>query len=190
MILTLCTLQSRGILASSVNHEHYHDLGKWLFGFVFFWSYVAFSQYMLQWYANIPEETAWYAQRGATTSDAVSGTEAGPWPIVALVLLFGHSLIPFPGLLSRWCKRILGVLTFWAGWLAVFHLVDLIFVIMPAMQMHETEATFGVQIAITVCGFVGLGGLWFASLFRLAGARSVMPLHDPRLGEALLHENY
>lgn len=191
MILALRALQGRGIMTSSVNCEIYHDLGKWLFGFVFFWSYVAFSQYMLQWYANIPEETAWYAQRGATTSDAVNWTQAGPWPIVALVLLFGHSLIPFAGLLSRWCKRILGVLTFWAGWLAVFHLVDLIFVIMPALQQHHGhETTFGLQIAVAVCGFVGVGGLWFASLFRWAGARSMMPLHDPRTAEALAHENY
>ncbi|QNN24437.1 quinol:cytochrome C oxidoreductase [Planctomycetales bacterium ZRK34] len=190
MILSLRLLQSHGIMTSSVNQEHYHDLGKWLFGFVFFWSYVAFSQYMLQWYANIPEETAWFAQRGATTHDAVSWTESGPWPILALVLLFGHSLIPFPALLSRWCKRILGVLTFWAAWMAVFHLVDMIFVIMPAMQMHETESTFTMQIVIAVCGFVGIGGFWFASLFWWAGARSVMPLKDPRIAESLAHENY
>ena len=74
----------------SITTEHYHDLGKLLFGFVVFWGYIAFSQYMLIWYANIPEETVWYLAR-----------QTNGWTSVSLGLLFGHLLIPFFGLLPR-----------------------------------------------------------------------------------------
>ena len=67
IILTVLLLQSRGYLRQSVTIEHFHDLGKFLFGFTFFWGYIGFSQYMLQWYANLPEETRWYKLRGAST---------------------------------------------------------------------------------------------------------------------------
>jgi len=190
LILVLRFLQSRGILTSSVNTEHYHDLGKWLFGFVFFWSYIAYSQYMLQWYAAIPEEQSYYHQRGATTNDAVSSEQSGPWPIVSLLLLFGHSLIPFAGLLSRWSKRWGGLLIFWALWLAVFHLVDMTWVVMPALQYHDHVPSFGAQIAVVLCSFVGIGGLWLASSLYWATKGSVLARRDPRLGEALAHENY
>ena len=63
VILVLFVLQRLGLLTSSVNVEHYHELGKLLFAFIVFWGYIAFSQYMLIWYANVPEETAWYLPR-------------------------------------------------------------------------------------------------------------------------------
>ncbi|MBI1367882.1 MAG: quinol:cytochrome C oxidoreductase [Planctomycetes bacterium] len=185
LILTLRLLQSQGVLRDEVTTEHYHDLGKWLFGFVFFWAYVAFSQYMLQWYANIPEETAWFAERGATTFD---GVDTGIWGGVALALLFGHAFIPFLGLLSRWCKRILSVLTFWAIWLAVFHLLDLFWQVMPNYEDHEHG--FIAQFAPVLLCAIGVGGIWMAGIVRLASDRYVIPVADPRLHEALAHENY
>ena len=63
VILALITLQKTGHLTSTVTLEHYHELGKLLFAFIVFWGYIAFSQYMLIWYANIPEETVWYLPR-------------------------------------------------------------------------------------------------------------------------------
>ncbi|MFH1842226.1 MAG: quinol:cytochrome C oxidoreductase, partial [bacterium] len=95
-VLTLITfwLQGRGRLARVINLEHLHDYGKLLFGFVFFWAYLAFSQYMLIWYANIPEETGWIIRR-----------QSSGWGWLALVLLFGHFLLPFAGLISRYAKR-------------------------------------------------------------------------------------
>ena len=60
LILTARFLQTRGLLTKSVTTEHFHDLGKFLFGFTFFWGYIAFSQFMLQWYGNIPDETEWF----------------------------------------------------------------------------------------------------------------------------------
>ncbi len=70
IILTVRFLQSRGLLVKSVTVEHFHDLGKFLFGFTFFWGYIAFSQFMLQWYGNIPDETGWFMRHGASTAAA------------------------------------------------------------------------------------------------------------------------
>src|SRR5262249_4784426 len=67
MVLTVRFLQSRGLLVKSVTIEHYHDMGKFMFGFIFFWGYIAFSQFMLQWYGNLTDETEWYLRHGAST---------------------------------------------------------------------------------------------------------------------------
>jgi len=78
----LVMLQSKGVLARAVTVEHFHDLGKMLFAFNVFWAYIAFSQYMLIWYGNIPEETQWFLKR-----------QTGDWAWVSLALLVGHFIV-------------------------------------------------------------------------------------------------
>jgi len=90
----LYALQMRGVLPNAITVEHYHDFGKLLFGFNVFWAYIAFSQYMLIWYANIPEETEWFLKR-----------QTGEWANVSLILIFGHFVLPFVLLVSRAIKR-------------------------------------------------------------------------------------
>jgi hypothetical protein len=119
VIIAVNLLHRGGHLLRGVTVEHFHDLGKFLFCFVFFWGYIAFSQYMLLWYANIPEETEWLRRHGATT---VRGDMNG-FTAVAVILLFGQLLIPFGGLLSRHVKRNRKALLFWAIWVLVFHWV-------------------------------------------------------------------
>lgn len=172
-ILVLRFLQARGALAGSVTTEHYHDLGKLLFAFVFFWSYIAFSQFMLIWYADLPEETRWFQAR-----------LDGPWKVASLVLLAGHFALPFAGLVSRHAKRRLGVLTFWAAWLLAMHAVDLFWLVMPGAQSE------GFLIApLDVAAFVAVGAAWLFGLARLAGDHSLVPVGDPRLHESLAFEN-
>lgn len=178
LILTTMFLQNRGFL-KAVNVEHFHDLGKLQFAFVFFWGYIAFSQFMLIWYANLPETTYWYADRGAST--AVGATNGWTW--VSLALLFFNLLIPFAGLLSRHVKRSRKALAFWAVWLLVMHWVDLWWLVMP---QYSENVTFGlVEIGCTV----GLIGLFLAGAVRLAAKHSLVPVGDPRLGASLGHEN-
>jgi hypothetical protein len=182
LILLTRLLQSRGVLARAITVEHYHDLGKWLFAFVFFWGYVQFSQYMLMWYGNIPEETHWWAQHGASTKHETAHEGWGFWMVL---LLFGHLLIPFPGLMSRWSKRILPLLTFWAIWMVVFQFVDFFWIVMP-----NVEGSIGQSLLLSALCWIGVGGFWLAGWAWLAGARPLIPLKDPRLGEALAFENY
>ena len=101
LTFTLLRLRANGILANSVTIEHYHDMGKWMFALTVFWAYIAFSQYMLIWYANLPEETIFFKVR-----------RTGTWEMVSGVLLFGHFAATFLTLLSRGSKRSLNVLRF------------------------------------------------------------------------------
>lgn len=179
MILLCLWLQKRDLLPG-MNKEHYHDLGKLLFGFNFFWSYIAFSQFMLIWYANIPEETHWYLER-----------QQGGWVAVSIILLVAHFAIPFVGLMSRHAKRNLSFLAFWCVWLLVVHYVDLLYLIGPAAGGHGPDhvaghVSFGV---IEVLSFIGIGGAFMAFFgYSLRGKRTV-PIRDPRLHESLGFHN-
>ena len=173
IILSLFVLQRMGVLTSSVNIEHYHELGKLLFAFIVFWGYIAFSQYMLIWYANVPEETAWYLPR-----------QEHSWAAVSLILIFGHLFIPFLGLLSRSVKRRPAMLAGWAVWILVMHWLDLQYVVMPSVIPD------GFPVApIDVCCMFGMGGVFVAGLLVLAGDRSLTPVKDPRALESLGFEN-
>ncbi|MHB0957086.1 MAG: quinol:cytochrome C oxidoreductase [Pirellulaceae bacterium] len=173
MILILFALQKGGYLTTSVTLDHYHELGKLLFAFIVFWGYIAFSQYMLIWYANIPEETVWYLVR-----------QQSGWIAVSLILVFGHLLIPFFGLMSRSVKRRPAVLAFWAVWMLVVHWVDVHYLIMP----HLVKERFPVG-PIDVCCVLGIGAIFVAGLLLFAGQRPLTPTRDPRLGESLGFEN-
>jgi hypothetical protein len=173
-ILLAMALQASGRLTGVITVEHYHDLGKLLFASVVFWGYIAFSQYLLIWYANIPEETTWYRDR-----------QTGPWLYVSLALVIGHLLVPFFGLLSRGAKRCKPVLAFWAVWMLVFHWIDVSWLVMP--RLAQTGFPWG---PIDVCLLVSLGCMYLAGVFRLAMDRPLVPLKDPRLAESLAFENF
>lgn len=180
LILVAMGLQRAGLLRNSITPEHYHDLGKWLFAFVFFWGYIAFSQYMLLWYANIPEETTWLARHGATTVTA----DVTRWSLLAVALLFGHLLFPFGGLLSRHVKRDNKSLAFWAAWLLVFHFVDLYWVIVPEFGR---ELRF---LWVDAAALVGIGAVFAGATLHRLRRHELRPTADPRLGEALAFTNH
>ncbi len=176
-------LQGQGVLSRTLTTEHYHDLGKLTFGFVFFWGYIAFSQYMLTWYGNIPEETLWFMHR-----------ENGTWWYVSLALLFGHFVLPFAGLLSRHVKRNGRALVGWAIWLLAMQYLDLYWLIMPSGGLehgHEGPVMahgphFGL---LEVSLFVGMSGVYLTQFVLRAKRYPLRPLKDPRLGESLAFEN-
>ena len=173
LALSLMWLQKNGRLTKSVTTEHFHDIGKMMFAFVVFWSYIAFSQFMLIWYADIPEETFWFKERFA-----------GDWGMLSWALLFGHFVIPFFGLMSRWVKRSRQGLAFWSVWMLVVQYLDLYWLIMPAMQ--TTKAPFG---AIDVLALVGVLGLFIASAAYTGAKLNLLPTKDPRLEKSLAFEN-
>ncbi len=173
IILVLIALQGRGRLTTAVTPDHYHELGKLLFAFIIFWGYMAFSQYMLIWYANMPEETVWYLPR-----------QRHGWLAVSLILLFGHLLIPFFGLMSRQVKRRKALLGFWAVWMLVVHWLDVQYLVMP--HVNETGFPLG---PMDICCLAGVGLIFLAGLLFFAGHRPLVPTKDPRLGESLGFEN-
>ena len=195
-ILIYQLLRRGGMLKESVNVEHYHDLGKFLFAFVFFWGYVAFSQFMLIWYANIPETTYWFGVRGATgvesnhgfgiwPADGNAAAPVGYWTIISMTLLFGHLLIPFAGLLSRHAKRNLTFLAFWAGWMLVMHFVDLYWLIAPENMVGGWRVLPVPEVACLLL-VVGVVGAYFV---RTLTAAKLRPARDPRAVESLAFHN-
>ncbi|MBM3368972.1 MAG: hypothetical protein FJY43_11980, partial [Betaproteobacteria bacterium] len=136
-VITLLTLRLQdqfGRLRGIVSPEHFQDLGKLLFAFgIVFWAYIAFSQFMLIWYGNLPEETAWYLPR-----------QVGGWLWLSWALLLGHFAIPFVFLISRWTKRIRATLTFGCAWMLLFGLIDIYYLVMPHIPHDLGEfATYG-----------------------------------------------
>ncbi len=167
-------LQKWGKIKTSVNVEHYHDTGKLMFAFVFFWSYVAFSQFMLIWYANMPEETTWFQHRMFTS-----------WKFVSILLLVGHFAFPFLCLLSRWTKRKLHLLTFFSIWMLVMHWVDLYWLVVP--EYNKGGISFNIM---DITAMLAIGGLFVAAAAHKATTTNLVPIKDPKLGNCLAFENY
>ncbi len=166
-------LQNAGLLKSVSNVEHRHDLGKLLFGFVIFYAYIAFSQYFLIWYANIPEETIFYKHRWV-----------GMWKEVSLLLFFGHFVGPFIILLSRHAKRNTLVLGAVSVWMLLMHWIDMYWLVMPTLDHHGAHFTW-----IDFAALLGTFGVGAFVVARRATAGHIFPIHDPRLAEARKVEN-
>lgn len=171
--LALVVLAQRQLLLGLVSSEHVHDIAKLLFAFVAFWAYMAFSQYLLIWYANLPEETSFFAHR-----------LAGSWRPASLVLALGHFILPFFFLLPRTIKRHPRALAAAAVWLLAMHLLDLHWLVMPNLHPHGLEPSL-----LDVTALVGSLGLFLAAFGRSLWRHALVPIRDPRLPESLTFEN-
>lgn len=174
VILVTLMLQRSGMLRNAVTVEHFHDLGKFAFGFTVFFAYIAFSQYLLIWYANIPEETEWYLHRW------------GPWAGLSIALIFFTFVFPLLTLMSRQAKRTMSILATGAVLILVGRLVDMYWLVMPAFD-HEGHGPGLSWMYFT--SLVGVGGVYLGVFFLLLGRHALIPLGDPLLKKSLEHEN-
>jgi hypothetical protein len=173
LVLVLTWLKSTGHLKTSVNAEHYHDMGKLLFGHNIFWTYIAFSQFMLIWYANIPEETLFFLHRGE-----------GAWKAVSLSLPWLHFVAPFLFLMSHNIKRRPGLLAAGAALLLVMCYVDIYWLIQPNFHHHGPH--FGLS---DVGSLLAIGGFYLFFLIHNLRQAPLIPVGDPRLKECLSYDN-
>ncbi len=173
MALTGIGLQRAGMLRGIITGEHYHDLGKLMFAFVVFWAYIAYSQYMLYWYGNIPEETAWFRHR----------LEHG-WETHSAVLLFMHFILPFVILLPRSVKRSRVALATMAIWLLVMQWFDHHWLAMPVL--HAEHATIH---WLDVTSWLGLGSLFLGCFGWRLSRHSLVPEQDRLMAASLAFEN-
>ncbi|MGE3163811.1 MAG: quinol:cytochrome C oxidoreductase [Planctomycetota bacterium] len=186
MILFLRFAQAAGRLRSVVTPEHYQDLGKLLFGFgIVFWAYIGFSQFMLIWYANMPEETGWYK---------IHAEDPG-WSRASGLLLIGHFFLPFLFLVSRHVKRSAVGLTVGAVYMLAIHWFDLFWLVMPQVNptghdLYPQVPTAPSQLLLHLLCFVGVGGVFLAFTGFNLRKCSLVAERDPRLGESLAFENY
>lgn len=170
-VVTLIAIYLRGrrVLDKQITFEHYHDLAKLLFSFTVFWAYMAFSQYFLIWYANIPEETIWYQHRWI-----------GSWKTISLLLVIGHFAVPFLVLISRGAKRSTRVLAFSGLWLLFMHWIDLYWLVMPNLHPQGFQLSW-----MDPTTFVGIGGVFLALVWKRLCAQPLVPINDPKLAASI-----
>jgi hypothetical protein len=169
LVLVITALRKAGYLRETVTEEHYHIMGKWMLAFCVFWAYIGFSQYMLIWYANMPEETEYFIRRN---------TES--WNAMSLLLVIGRFFIPFALLLMQGLKRKPARLCIIAGWLVLMQMLDIYIVILPALH--------GTGVAVSIWDFpplIGMGATLASFFLWIARRSSLFPNRDPRLLESL-----
>jgi hypothetical protein len=174
LILISNHVQSKGFVPA-ITAEHFHDMGKYLFAWVIFWTYIAFSQLLLIWMANMPEETIFYTWRW----------QAPGWHAMSYILLFGHFIIPFLFLLPRSIKRNKLALSAGAIWLLLMHYFDIYWLVMPNF-VHDRLPLHPFDFLLT---FGMLGVFIFLVYARLRHA-PLVPIRDPYLADSMAFENF
>ncbi len=158
-------LNEAGYLMKGLTKDNYYSFGALMFAFLNFWAYIAFSQFLLIWYANLPEETVWFLQRWE-----------GTWLYFTVGLIFVHFFIPYFGLLSQPSKMNAGRLKFMALWIVFAHLYDLYWMVMPTYS--PKGVLFGwVEIGAVI--FM-VGGIITVFAF-VAKGKNLAPIKDPKL---------
>lgn len=173
MILLLVWLRRTGPLRDFVNEEHFHDLGKLLFGFTTFWMYIWFSQYMLIWYANITEESVYYIQR--------TQRYWGPFFLLNVIL---NWIFPFFALMPKRVKRTPHLLARVAGVVVMGRWLDLFLMIQPASGATSPSLSLWV-----VGAPVAASALFCFVFLRAIGEAEPVPVGDHRLAESLHYHN-
>jgi hypothetical protein len=169
LVLVITALRQAGYLKGVVTLEHYHIMGKWMFAFCVFWAYIGFGQYMLIWYANIPEETQFFIARNTQS-----------WWALSMLLVIGRFFVPFAILLLRSIKKEPHRLSILAGWMVCMQMLDMYLIVLPAL--HGT----GVHVSIwDLLALIAIGATLAFSYLRLVPRTSLFPVRDPRLVESL-----
>ena len=171
--VVVVAMRRAGLLETVISAEHLQDIGKLLFAFTAFWAYIAFSQFFLMWYANLPEETIFYKAR-----------MEGSWMTVSVFLIVGHFVAPFFYLMGRAVKRNGVTLAIGGAWLLAMHFVDLYWQIMPTLHPAGLRVS-----ALDVAALVTIGGCFVAAASWLLRREALVPLRDPRIAESLAFEN-
>lgn len=162
-------LNEKGYFVKGITRDHYYSLGALLFAFINFWAYIAFSQYMLIWYANLPEETVWFVQRWQ-----------GNWMYISIGLIIIHFVVPYFGLLSQPSKMNPKRLLVMSVWIIFAHIYDLYWIVMPAYSPE------GIPLSWYEFGFPLVGVGLVILIFTLkAKNENLVPVGDPKLKRGL-----
>ncbi len=160
----IVSLNERGYLVAGLGKDHYYSLGTLLFVFTNFWAYIAFSQFMLIWYANVPEETFWFISRWKNG-----------WEYVSLALIFTKFLVPYFVLLSQPSKMDARKLKFMGVWIFFAHIVDMYWLIMPSFSRTVMLGWQELGFPLLIVGLITL-----TFVFK-AKRENLVPIGDPKL---------
>jgi hypothetical protein len=169
LIVALVWLGRRPPLRDIVVPAHFHDLGNLLLAFVMLWAYFSFSQYLIIWSGNLPEEIEWYIHRLQTG-----------WRTVGVTLIVFHFAVPFCLLLSRQVKREASMILKVAIGVLIMRLVDLFWLIAPEFHRHGIVVSW-LDIVLPL----SLGSIWLGCFVWQLRGRAILPVHDPQFDEAL-----
>jgi hypothetical protein len=167
LTLSAVLLTENGYLSQKVKRDHYYSLGTLLFAFTVFWAYIAFAQYMLQWYGNLPEEIIYFIHRWT-----------GGWKYVSLALVIAHFIVPFLILLPRSSKTNPKILIFVSIWIIAAQYLDSYWLVMPDMVNNGFTYSINWMDMAFPIAVVGLVIVLFNSM---AKRHNLIPLGDPKL---------
>jgi len=172
ILLFVIMLKNQGNL-ELVNKEHIHDLGKFMFAFSIFWTYVWFAQYMLIWYGNMPEETTYFKMR-----------QHGPYSMIWYSVFIINFIMPILILMARPSKRNYFTVTFIALVIIFGHWLDFYIMTMPGpLGEHWTLGWYELGI------FAGFAGILMLVVMKTLTKSSLVPNNHPLLKEAILHQS-
>jgi hypothetical protein len=168
-ILAMAWLQQREPMNAVMRPWHFHDLGNLMLALVMLWTYFAFSQYLIIWSGNLPEETTWYVAR-----------KHGGWGAIAIGIVILQFAFPFLSLLSRAAKRSSQKLALLAVLILAMRIVDVIWLIEPTFNREHFHLSW-----MDIVAPIAMGGLWLATFAWQLQKRALIPVNDPQLEEAL-----
>ncbi len=166
VVLIETILGQRKPMSEYLKSTEVHDHGKFMLAFVMVWAYFNFSQWLIIWAGNLPEEIPWFFRR-----------IHGGWGVIAMGLVLFHFAVPFAFLLSQRLKRQTTTLVWIASWLLLMRMVDIFWHIEPAQSLHHD--TFHVSWTL-FAALAGIGGLWMAYFFRNLRARPLLAVYAPQ----------
>ena len=170
-IVVLVMLARVAPLNRVLTSHHFHDLGKFLFAFLMLWAYLQFSQFLIIWSANIPEEIPHYLNRWENS-----------WKYLSIFIVVGHFMVPYALLLSRDLKRNYAKLQIIAAWILFARIADYWWHVAP--ELHKGGLTISLlDVALPLL----LGGIFISLFVAQLGGRSLLPVNDPALEKALHH---
>ncbi len=171
LVLIVTGLRGFGYFKHTITKEHYFIMGKWMFAFTIFWAYIGFSQYMLIWYANLPEEASYFLRRNV-----------GSWHTLSVLLVIGRFFLPFPLLLLQATKKLPFLLSVIAAWILLMELLDVYLVVMPILR--TTGYSFASFIP-DVAAVVTIGSVLAFLFIKGLGGSNLFPINDPRLDKSI-----
>jgi hypothetical protein len=168
-ILVMSWLSAREPMIAVVQPRHSHDWGNLTLALVMLWTYFAFSQYLLIWSGNLPEETTWYVARNH-----------GGWGAIALAIVIFQFAFPFVALLSRATKKNAQRLAMLAALILVMRVIDVIWLIEPTYSHGDFVLNWMDYVAP-----IAMGGLWLGTFAWQLQKRPLLPINDPQLEQAV-----
>jgi hypothetical protein len=170
LVAVLVLLSKREPFASFLTRQHYHDIGNLMLAFTMLWAYMSFSQFLIIWAENLPDEIPWYVRRFS-----------GGWGYIAWTLAIFHFFVPFFLLLLRFVKKHPARLRTLAIWIVIMRILDTFWIVEPAFRQRGLEVYWTDLVAL-----IALGGIWLAYFIMNLKGRPLLASRDPRDTYSLL----